>query len=651
MVIVERGAVLLDYLWIIPVLPLLGVVLNLFLGYRLGRRFVNIVGPGVVGLAFVASLLAVVQLLGLPAEERSKDLALFSWIPVGDFQVSAALLLDPLSAVMILVVTGVGFVIHVYSAGYMADDTSYARYFTYLNLFTFSMLTLVLASNYLLLYVGWELVGICSYLLIGFWFARKSAADAGKKAFIVNRIGDFGFALGIMLIFITFKTLDYKAIFGQAEHILQGASIDLGAGLVVGTATLITLLLFIGATGKSAQIPLFVWLPDAMEGPTPVSALIHAATMVTAGVYMVARSSALFDLAPSTMMLVAVVGVLTAMFAASMALVQHDLKRVLAYSTISQLGFMFLALGVGAFAAGIFHLMTHAFFKALLFLGAGSVMHAMHGQTDMRRMGGLRAKMPITFWTFMLGALAISGIPGFSGFFSKDDILLNAFAGPHGNPILWLLALITAGMTVIYIWRAIFLTFTGAPRSSEAGHGHESPPVMYWSLITLAVLAVIGGYAGIPSFLGGNNAIGSFLEPVFQEPPLHVEAATEWGLMLAAVAMALVALAVTYYVYIKRADLPHKIAERFGSGYTLVYNKYYIDELYVAAIVNPLKALAGWLARVLDVQVIDGIANGLASLVAWCGQKLRAVQNGYVRSYALAILVGAVALLGYLLVR
>ena len=641
---------MLENLWIIPAFPLLGVVLNAFLGYRLGRRFVNIVGPGVVGLSFVAALIAFWQLAGLPADERVINVTLFTWIPVGDFQVNAALLLDPLSAVMILVVTGVGFLIHVYSVGYMADDESYARYFTYLNLFTFSMLTLVLANNFLQLYVGWELVGLCSYLLIGFWFTRKSASDAGKKAFIVNRVGDFGFALGVMLIFVVFGTLDYKQVFEQAGQILSGARMDLGFGLVIGMATMITFLLFVGATGKSAQIPLYVWLPDAMEGPTPVSALIHAATMVTAGVYMVARSHVLFELAPGTMLLVATIGALTAIFAASMGLVQHDIKRVLAYSTISQLGFMFLAVGVGAFAAGIFHLMTHAFFKALLFLGAGSVMHALGGQTDMRKMGGLQYRLPITYWTFVIGALAISGVPGFSGFFSKDEILLNAFVK---EPILWLIAFVTAGMTVLYIWRVVFLTFHGESRLDHhtEQHAHESPPVMHWPLIILAALAIVGGYVGLPTILGGSNRFEHFLSPVFGETALHVDASTEWTAMILAIAMTVVALVVAYYAYILRPELPGRVAKAFGSFYTLVYNKYYVDELYVAVIVEPLKKLANWLAWVLDVRVIDGAVNGLASVVAWCGRQLRTVQSGFVRGYALSILGGAVILLVYILLR
>ena len=645
---------MLDNLWIIPAFPLLGVALNAFLGYRLGRRFVNIVGPAVIGLSFVAAAIAVWQLVTLPAAERAVNQSLFTWIAVGDFRVEAALLLDPLSAVMILIVTGVGFLIHVYSVGYMAHDESYARYFTYLNLFMFSMLTLVLASNYLLLYVGWELVGICSYLLIGFWFTRKSAADAGKKAFIVNRIGDFGFALGVMLIFVVFGTLDYHDVFANAEHLLAGSTFDLGGGLLMGTATLITLLLFIGATGKSAQIPLYVWLPDAMEGPTPVSALIHAATMVTAGVYMVARSSVLFELAPATMLLVAIIGVVTAMFAASMAMVQHDIKRVLAYSTISQLGFMFLAVGVGAFAAGIFHLMTHAFFKALLFLGAGSIMHALGGETDLRKMGGLRKKLPVTFWTFVLAALSISGIPGFAGFFSKDEILLKAFTSANGSPLLWILALITAGMTVIYIWRIIILAFTGEPRGDHhtAEHAHESPPVMALPLIILAALAVVGGYVGIPAILGGGAQIEHFLEPVFHEKAPAMSGPTiEWALMLAAIFVALSALSTVYDAYVRRPHMPEVIAERLNRQYKLIYNKYYIDEIYVAVIVNPLKKLAAWLSAVFDVRVVDGAVNAVGLLAGWCGRQLRAMQSGYVRSYALAILGGVVALLAYVLMR
>jgi len=646
---------MLDYLWIIPALPLAGVLANGFLGYRLGRRFVAVVGPGVVGLSFLSSVAAWMALLTLPAEERHIEQVLWTWVLVGDWQVSAAILLDPLSMVMVLVVTGVGFLIHVYSVGYMAEDASYARYFAYLNLFTFSMLTLVLANNFLQLYVGWELVGLCSYLLIGFWFTRKAAAEAGKKAFIVNRVGDFGFALGVMLIFVTFGTMDYGAVFARAQEVLVKAPLNLG-GAAVGIGTLITFLLFVGATGKSAQIPLYVWLPDAMEGPTPVSALIHAATMVTAGVYMVARTHALYMMAPEVMTVVATVGAVTALYAASIGMAQNDIKRVLAYSTISQLGYMFLGVGVGAFAAGIFHLITHAFFKALLFLGAGSVMHALGGQTNMQRMGGLRAKLPITYATFLVGALALSGFPGFSGFFSKDEILHKAYVSALGSPLLWLIGLVTAGMTAFYIFRVVFLTFHGESRLSrhEDEHVHEAPPVMSVPLLLLAILATVGGYIGMPAILGGFAPFDHFLEPVFTDAHVGVvndSAATTWSLLLASILVVVSGMAVAYYAYVVNPEVPGRVARAVGPLYTLVVNKYYVDEIYTMVIVVPLRRLAEWLAGVIDMTVIDGAANGVARLVHGVGGILRLAQTGYVRSYALALLAGIVALLGYIALK
>ena len=474
---------MLDYVGWVPLLILLGFIINGLFGKLLGKRAVTWVGCGVVGLSFLLSLGILQALLSLPVESRHFEKILYTWISAGDFRAVVGFQVDPLSSVMILVVTGVGFLIHVYSVGYMHEDGGYARYFSYLNLFTFSMLILVLANNFLLMFVGWEAVGLCSYLLIGFWFERKSASDAAKKAFIVNRVGDFAFLVGLFLIFVHFKTLGFTEVFGSASKVL-------GEGTVLATA--ITLLLFAGATGKSAQIPLYVWLPDAMEGPTPVSALIHAATMVTAGVYMVARTNALFLLAPVSMTVVATVGAVTALFAATIALVQNDIKRVLAYSTISQLGYMFLAVGVGAFAAGIFHLMTHAFFKALLFLAAGSVIHALGGEQDMRQMGGLKKKLPVTYWTNLMGVLAIAGIPGFSGFFSKDEILWQAYSSPYGGLGFWIVGAVTAGLTAFYMGRHLFMIFHGESRVDphRADHVHESPSVMAVPLMILAILAV-----------------------------------------------------------------------------------------------------------------------------------------------------------------
>ncbi|MBI5956715.1 MAG: NADH-quinone oxidoreductase subunit L [Chloroflexi bacterium] len=634
--------------WIIPILPLLGAATNAFLGARLGKRFVSLVACGTVGLAFWGSAWVFADLTRLPAGERLAMLPMYQWISAGDFQVNFALQVDPLSAVMLLVVSGVSFLIHVYSTGYMAEDRGYARYFTYLNLFVFSMLLLVTANNFLVLYVGWELVGLCSYLLIGFWYERKAAADAGKKAFIVNRVGDLGFALGVMLIFVTFGSLDYQDVFAGAPQMLAVGSV---------TATTITLLLFVGATGKSAQIPLYVWLPDAMEGPTPVSALIHAATMVTAGVYMVARTHALFELAPFSLSVVATIGAVTAFYAATIALVQADIKRMLAYSTISQLGYMFLAVGVGAYAAGIFHLTTHAFFKALLFLGAGSVMHALGGETNMLKMGGLRLKLPVTYWAFVVGALAISGFPGLSGFFSKDAILWQAFASPRGGIALWAMGLATGALTAFYALRAVFLTFHGESRLTwEAErHVHEPPSSMALPLGLLAALAALGGYLGLPHILGGSDALGSFLAPVFLDQAntaLETQApGNELGLMGLAVLAAFLGMGLAWYFYLARPEAPGALARRLGGLYALLANKYYVDEIYGGLVVQPLVALARFLGQRFEVTVIDGVVNGVGRTVAASGAWLRRLQTGFVRNYALSIFLGAVIVLGYFLFR
>src|SRR3972149_5218835 len=508
---VGLGRNMLNLVALILLFPIVGTAINGLIGKNLRKETVGYVACGAVGLSFLISILVFIGLLLLPPDARLFEKQLFSWIESGSFKSEAGLQVDPLSSLMILVVTGVGFLIHVYSIGYMHSDKGYHRYFCYLNLFTFSMLLLVLSNNFLLMFIGWEAVGLCSYLLIGFWFEKKSASDAAKKAFVVNRIGDFGFALGIMLIFLTFHSIDFTEVFSAAAH----------GNFAVGsfTVTIITLLLFMGATGKSAQIPLYTWLPDAMEGPTPVSALIHAATMVTAGVYMIARCNVLYMLSPFTMTVVASIGAVTALFAASIGLVQNDIKRVLAYSTISQLGYMFVACGVGAFTGGIFHLMTHAFFKALLFLGAGSVIHALSGEQDMRKMGGLRHHIPTTYKTFLVASLAIIGTPLFSGFYSKDEILWRAFISPIGSGlILWAVAAFTAGLTALYIWRLVFLTFFGKSRVDHEveHHIHESPPVMTIPLVILAVLSLAGGWIGWPTALGGSNHLEHWLEPVFE---------------------------------------------------------------------------------------------------------------------------------------
>jgi NADH-quinone oxidoreductase subunit L len=630
----------------IPFFPLLGVLINGFFGRKLGKKVVGIVGPAAVGLAFLA---ACGMFIGVVQSHHAVVNTLYSWITVGDFDVSLALRADPLSSLMTLVVSGVGFLIHVYSVGYMAEDERFTRFFTYLNLFAFSMLLLVLGNNFLVLFVGWELVGLCSYLLIGFWFEREAPADAGKKAFLVTRIGDFGFALGVMLIFVTFGTLNFDQVFEHAPEVLA-------VGSTVATA--ITLLLFMGAVGKSAQIPLYVWLPDAMEGPTPVSALIHAATMVTAGIYMVARTHVLFELAPLSMSVVAWIGVLTAFFAATMALVQNDLKRILAYSTISQLGYMFVGVGVGAYGAGIFHLTTHAFFKALLFLSAGSVMHALSGELNIQKMGGLKDKIPWTYRTFLVGALALSGFPFFSGFFSKDEILWKAYE--NAGLALWLVGIVTAFMTAFYSFRAVFVPFWGPSRLDKkvAYHIHESPRVMIVPLVILAVLAFLGGYMGLPHFLGG-SAVEGFLSPVFAEGAHHAAEAganaANVGLEVAflgiSVVVALAGIGLAYFMYVARPTLPVNLAKSLGPLYTLLSNKYYIDEIYMAVVVNPLKGLASWLARVFDARGIDGLVNGIAAFFGWSGQTTRKVQTGSVRNYALSILLGVVVLVGYFVLR
>jgi NADH-quinone oxidoreductase subunit L len=622
---------MLDFAWLILLFPLLGVLINGFVGNRIGKTWVSRAACAAVGLSFVVGVGVLAALLG---EDHGHPVSLFSWITVGDFQIEAALLVDQLSTVMSLVVAGVSFVIHVYSIGYMAEDERYTRFFTLLNLFVFSMLTLVLADNFLLLYVGWELVGLCSYLLIGFWFERPSAAEAGKKAFLVTRIGDFGFALGVMLIFATFGTLGYAQVFGQASQVLT-----------TGLATAITLLLFAGAAGKSAQIPLYVWLPDAMEGPTPVSALIHAATMVTAGVYMVARTHVLFELAPVSMTVVAVIGAATAFFAATIALVQNDIKRVLAYSTISQLGYMFLAVGVGAYASGIFHLTTHAFFKALLFLCAGSVMHGLAGELDMRKMGGLKDKMRTTYRTFLAGAAALAGFPLLSGFFSKDEILWYAF---NKSIILWLVGIVTAFLTAFYAFRAVFLTFWGQSRVDKRVHVHESPRVMTTPLTILAVLAILGGLIGIPHL----SAIEGFLEPVFaHHETAHASGILEWVLMALSGIIAIVAIILAQYMYLVNPDRPGRLSKRYASLYKLLVNKYYVDEIYMAGVVNPLRNLAGFLSQTFDAGIIDGAVNGLAAFFGRTGEETRKLQTGYVRNYSLAMLVGVVVMLGYLILR
>ena len=702
---------MIDLFWLIPLVPLVGVVINGIFGRRIkSERVIALIACGTILTSFILSVGAVAGLAQLPAEERHVEIVLYDWIPSGiahltddaleqesaSFYVPFGFLLDPLSAVMILVVTGVGLLIHVYATGYMHGDPGYYRFFTYLNLFVFFMLILVLGNSYGLMFIGWEGVGLCSYLLIGYYISKRSAGDAGKKAFIVNRIGDLGMILGIFTIFFTFGSVEYSVVLEAAhEH-------PVGAGAITAAC----LFLLIGAAGKSAQIPLYVWLPDAMEGPTPVSALIHAATMVTAGVYMIARSSALFALSPVAMTAVATIGAATALMAATIALVQNDIKRVLAYSTVSQLGYMVLACGVGAFSVGVFHLMTHAFFKALLFLAAGSVMHALHDELDMWKMGNVKQYMPTTHWTFLVGCLAIAGVPGLAGFFSKDEVLWYAWSGPHGHPIFWAVGTLVAGLTAFYMFRMYFVVFHGPSRMDPEveAHAHESPPAMAVPLMILAGLSIIGGYVGLPGVLrvgplaSLHNSFNVFdwLAPSLGGEEHHAAVSTardtllasaqpavallqegeqaaeeaaghglEWMLMLTSIAVALAGIGLAYLIYVKQPARATELYNRFRRAHNVLWNKYWVDELYDALFVNRTKD-AGDALWVLDDALVDGVVNGvghatkrsaLASTafddmvvdgtVNAVGDELtrsshlfRGWQTGYVQNYALIIALG-----------
>jgi NADH-quinone oxidoreductase subunit L len=638
---------MLEYLWIIPLLPLLGSAVNGLFGAKWPNKIVNGMAIGSTGLSFLCSLEAVREFFESGQVLFHKEF--FTWIAAGNFRAGFDLQMDQLTVVMVLVVTGVGWLIHIYATGYMAHEGGYYRFFSYLNLFMFFMLILVLAANYVLLFVGWEGVGLASYLLIGFYFLKRSAADAGKKAFIVNRIGDFGFMLGMFLLFRAFHTLDFQAI--STSSTLQGWPVELNGHL--GTLTFACLLIFMGACGKSAQLPLYVWLPDAMEGPTPVSALIHAATMVTAGVYVVARSHILFVHAPTAMLVVAIVGCATAFFAATIGLVQTDIKKVLAYSTVSQLGYMFLACGVGAFSAGIFHLMTHAFFKALLFLAAGSVIHAMGGEQDMNRMGGLGKKIPWTYVTMLLATFAIAGIPFWAGFFSKDAILFATFQSSTGGTVLYVFGLLTALLTSFYMFRLIFLTFGGTPRFDEHKvHVHESPWSMLGPLVVLAVLSTVGGWVALPALFQGPDYFANFLGPVFgghetAEATGDI-AAHHLELILAGVAVgaALIGMVVAYWLYLKRPEKAEGLAKSLRPVYTTLLNKYYVDELYAAVVVKPLL----WISTVVlwkgtDVAGIDGAVNGIAYGTTAIGDGVRHTQSGNTRSYAVWVVVGALVVM------
>lgn len=630
---------------LIPLLPFLSFVINILLGRRLIRDRAHwIAVPAVFG-SFLLAVSAFIDVLN----GKTIDINLYSWIVSGDFNVSVGFLIDQLSAIMLIVVTSISTLIFIYSIGYMHGDGGYYRFFSYLSLFVFSMIMLVMANNFLLLYFGWEAVGLCSYFLIGYWFHKPSAANAGKKAFIVNRFGDFGFGLGVILIFLTFGSLEYMQVFDGAGGIV-GQSVDI-LGYEVELITLICLLLFCGAVGKSAQVPLHVWLPDAMEGPTPVSALIHAATMVTAGVFMVARCNPLFNYSPVAMNTVAVIGGVTALFAATIALVQNDIKRVIAYSTVSQLGYMFLALGVGAYTAGIFHLYTHAYFKALLFLGSGSVIHALHDEQNMRNMGGLKKHMPVTYWTFILATLSITGIPGFAGFFSKDEILWRAYLGGDLGMTLWMLGTGAALLTAFYSWRLIYLTFHGEFRGTgeQAHHLHESPRVITVPLILLAVGAVAAGWVGIPPLLAEHgDKIGEFLAPVLGYPEGHGTHSEELRVMGISIIVALAGWVVAYFMYIKSPELPRKMGSMFQPVYKMLFNKYWVDELYGKTIVQPvIKTSEKIILGFFDMKIIEGIVNGVPALIGAFSRKFREIQTGMISNYALVMAIGALFIVGF----
>lgn len=601
------------------------------------KSLAGIIGSGTILAAFAVALGVFFEVKNGTVPEQGV-VQIFDFIAVGNFNIPFAFLVDELSAMFLLIITGIGFLIHVYSTAYMHDDEGYAKYFAYLNLFVFSMLLLVLGANYVIMFIGWEGVGLASYLLIGFWFKNKDYTNASKKAFIMNRIGDLGFLVGMMLVALNFGTLSYTELFPQLAPGI-GASTANGALISDALVCGIALCFFIGAMGKSAQIPLYTWLPDAMAGPTPVSALIHAATMVTAGIYMIARSSALYNLAPAVQNFIAIIGLATLLLSASIALKQNDIKKVLAYSTVSQLGYMFLALGVGSYIGGLFHVMTHAFFKALLFLGSGSVIHAMSGEQDMRRMGGLGKVMPVTKITFLIGCLAIAGIPGFSGFFSKDEILASVFAK---SPLMYALALIGSMMTAFYMFRAYFMTFSGNFRGTEEQkhHLHESPMAMTVPLIILAILSVAGGWIGLPHVLAHHHLLAEYLAPVVRNfDPAHLAANTEWMLMgLASV------LAIVMILLARMATKKEQFPEEEQGFAKLLANKWYLDEIYDAVIVKPLYKLAHFLNNVLDTKVIDGAVNGVGQLVHWSAGRIRTLQSGQVGIYLFAMVIGVVVL-------
>ncbi|MGV8879926.1 MAG: NADH-quinone oxidoreductase subunit L [Sphingobacteriaceae bacterium] len=630
------------YIWLIPLLPLLGFIINGLGRKALPKNVIGIIGSLMILIPFI---LSVFLFLEIKETGEAVNVSIFNWIQVGKLHIPFDLMVDQLSCLMLLIITGVGFLIHLYSIGYMQQDEGFGKFFSYLNLFIFFMLLLVMGSNYVIMFIGWEGVGLCSYLLIGFWFKNPDYADAAKKAFIMNRIGDLGFLIGIFVIIGTFGSVTFSEVFSQA------ASMQAGSGVMV----LITILLFIGAVGKSAQIPLFTWLPDAMAGPTPVSALIHAATMVTAGVYMIARSNILFTLAPLTMSIIAGIGLATLIIAALIALSQNDIKKVLAYSTVSQLGYMFLGLGVGAYTGAFFHVMTHAFFKALLFLGAGSVIHAMSNEQDMRHMGGLSKKLPVTFMTMMVGTIAISGLPPFAGFFSKDEILAHVY---HHGKALWVLGFIGSLFTAFYMFRMLYLTFYGKFRgtSHQEQHLHESPATMTIPLVILAILSVVGGFVGVPESLGGNHWLERFLAPVFEQSTaksgtFFLAHSTEWVLMGISVGGALLAILWAYVKYVKRSRVPVLDLEERSLLDNLSYHKFYIDELYDVFVRKPLDSLSIIFYRVVEKSGIDAFVNGLGKAAIESSKGLRLLQSGNIGFYIFLMVVGIVSVLLFGLFR
>lgn len=616
---------------LVPLFPLLGFLINGFFGKKLTKGLSGAVASISVLGAFVVALLVFVELQG--AELKSHTVNLFSWINSGQLQIPFEFLVDPLSALFLLIITGIGFLIHIYSIGYMHDDEGFARFFTYLNLFVFFMLLLVLGNNYLIMFVGWEGVGLCSYLLIGFWFKNTAYNNAARKAFVMNRIGDLGFLLGIILIFVTYGSITYGTVFANAGTVSPAI------------VTAIALLLFVGAMGKSAQIPLYTWLPDAMAGPTPVSALIHAATMVTAGIYMIVRSNIFYSISEAASETVAVVGAVTALFAATIGVFQNDIKKILAYSTVSQLGLMFLGLGVGAYSSAVFHVTTHAFFKALLFLGAGSVIHAMGGEQDIRKMGGLSGKIRITFVTMLLGTIAISGVPPFSGFFSKDEILAHTY---EHNKVLWVVGMMASLLTAFYMFRLLFLTFFGKFRGTheQEHHLHESPASMTFPLVVLAVCSVAGGLLGLPEFWHLPNWMAEHLDSVIVRKQFStLSHDTEWLLMGVAVAGALAAIYVTWLVFIKKKALPAPDAAQLKGWQRVVYNKYYVDELYDYLFRRPIDFLSGVLHKVFDIGLIDGVVNGVGSAVRFVGSSVRYFQTGNIGFYVMSMTLGVILIL------